>query len=437
MNIQPLVWKSAPAELKNKILRRSEEDISSVAADVAGIIAQVRDRGDDALREFSLKFDKADLYHRPLRVSEEEFSQAEARLTPEVKAALDYAIANVQKYHRTQVKHDSPYVEVRPGLLAGERTTPVDSVALYVPRGRGSFPSMAYMLAVPAALAGVPRIVMVSPPDPDGSLDPACLYAARKCGVHEVYRVGGAQAIAALTYGTPSIAPVLKITGPGSMFVTAAKRQVSSLVDIGLPAGPSESAVLAEEGVDPWKVALDLLVEAEHGSDSCALLVTPSATLAEQVGRYILKEIETLEEPRRTFVKNVFSGYGAIVVVDSLEEGAQLINDFAPEHLSLQTRDPWHTLSLIRNAGEILLGQDLPFSAANYVTGPNAVLPTGGKAKTFGPVSVRDFQKSSSVVFASPRGYADFAGPVTTLADYEGFVTHANALKKRQEGPGV
>lgn len=431
MNILPLEWKTASPEVKNRILRRSEEDISSVMETVSEIIREVRSRGDEALRDFTLRFDKADLRGKPLLVSQEEFDRAEKGLDPAVREALDYAIHNVRKYHKLQVRDEMPFTEVRPGLLAGERITPIDSVGLYVPRGRGSFPSMAYMLAIPAALAGVGRIVMVSPPNADGTMDPACLYVARRCGVHEVYKVGGAQAVAALAYGTPSIAPVNKLTGPGSMYVTAAKRLVYSVVDVGLPAGPSESAVLADESADPWKTALDLLVESEHGSDSSALLVTPSRLLAEKVIEHLIKEVETLPEPRKTFVKDVFSGYGGVILVDSLAEGARLINDFAPEHLSLQTRDPWETLSLIRNAGEILLGQDLPFSAANYVTGPNAVLPTGGRAKTFGPVSVRDFQKASSVIFASPAAYRDFQKPVQVLAEYEGFITHGNALRKR------
>ncbi len=432
MKIIPKIWKNTPEDQKAKILRRSEEDIGSVEQTVSEVIYQVRTRGDAALKEYTLKFDKADLTQKPLLVSESEYEDAQRKLTPEVKEALEYSIANVKKFHSLQVREEMPFLEIRPGLLAGERTTPIDSVGLYVPRGRGSFPSMAYMLAVPAALAGVKRIVMVSPPNSDGTIDPACLYTARLCGVHEFYKVGGAQAIAALAYGTQSIAPVVKLTGPGSMYVTAAKRLVYSVVDVGLPAGPSESAVLADDSADPWKTALDLLVESEHGSDSCALLVTPSKNLADQVARYLEKEIESLDEPRRTFVQDVFSGYGAIILVDSLEEGAELLNDFAPEHLSLQTKDPWETLSLIRNAGEILLGQDLPFSAANYSTGPNAVLPTGGRAKTFGPVSVPDFQKTSSVIFASPAGYKSFEKSVTVLAEYEGFITHGNALKKRK-----
>jgi histidinol dehydrogenase len=391
----------------------------------------VKAHGDEALYRYALKFDNADLRNKPLRVSEAEFAAAEKLLTVEVREALAFCIANVRKVHLPQKPEAMTWQEVRPGLMAGERPLPIDSVGLYVPRGRGSFPSMVYMQAVPAQIAGVPRIVLVTPPLPDGTIDPACLYAAKLCGVHEVYKTGGSQAIEALAYGTESIAPVVKINGPGSQYVAAAKRLLAGVVDVGLPAGPSESMLLADETAKPWKVALDLLVEAEHGSDSSVVLVTTSEELAHQSAQYIGALAEGLPEPRRTFVKQVFSGYGAIVVCETLEEGASIVNQFAPEHLSIQTEEPFETLSLITNASEILLGENLPFSGANYAAGPNAILPTGGAAKTFGPVSVRDFIKYNSVIFATGRGYDALRGPVTTLADYEGFPAHADAFRKR------
>jgi histidinol dehydrogenase len=424
-------WREVSAEDKHKIFRRSEEDISSVQTEVQAILDDVKSRGDEAVVFYTNKFDGTSLKAHQLRVTEAEFDAAEAALGAEVKEALRFAIDNVEKVHLTQKPEGMTWVEVRPGLLAGERPLPIDSVGLYVPRGRGSFPSMVYMQAVPARIAGVKRVVLVTPPLPDGSVDPACLYAARLCGVHEVYKTGGPQAIAALTYGTDSIVPVVKINGPGSNYVTAAKRLLSGRIDVGLPAGPSESAILADSTGKPWKVALDLMVEAEHGSDSCALLVTTSEDLARQSALYIGALAEGLPEPRRTFVKNVFTGYGAIVICDTLEEGAAIINEFAPEHLSIQTEEPFTTLSLITNASEILLGENLPFSGANYACGPNAILPTGGRAKTWGPTSVRDFVKYNSVVFATGAGYDALKGPVTTLADYEGFPGHADAFRKR------
>ena len=265
-----------------------------------------------------------------------------------------------------------------------------------------------------------------------GKSTPACLYAAKLCGIEEIYKIGGAHAIAALTYGTETIKPVMKLNGPGSMYVTAAKRLLSGKVDIGMPAGPSESMILADSAADPCKVALDLLIEAEHGSDSSALLVTDSDELAVKTEQEIVRLTETLGEPRKTFVQDVMKGYGGIIVCDSLDEGAEVVNQFAPEHLQLQTEEPFQTLSLIKNAGEILLGDNTPFSIANYSVGANAVLPTGGNARTYSAISVRDFIKYSSVVYVTGDGLEGMKDHVTILADYEGFETHGDALKKRR-----
>jgi histidinol dehydrogenase len=293
---------------------------------------------------------------------------------------------------------------------------------------------MLYMLAVPASLAGVPEICVASPPNGEGRVDPACLYTASLTGVTRVYRVGGAHAVAALAYGTESVLPVIKLVGPGSRYVSAAKRIVSRTVDTGLPAGPSESMILADETANPRTTALDLLVEAEHGADSCALLVTPSERLAEQTAAHAGRYAEELPDQRRSFVREVFSRYGGILVVDSLEEGAELVNSFAPEHLQIRTREPFTVMGMIRNAGEILLGEHLPFSAANYSTGPNAVLPTGGAARSYSPVSVRDFMKFSSVVYAEEGGLRDLAPRVAALARYEDFPSHERAVTDRHGG---
>ena len=428
-----LVWNELAQNRKDFFLKRSESDISEVMDSVSTIIKAVKEKGDKAIIDYTLQFDGVDLAAKNIQVSKEEFEVAEKKLTKEVKEALKYAINNIKKFHETQKPLSMNFDEIRPGLFAGEKAIPIESAGLYVPRGRGSFPSMLYMLAVPAAVAGVERICVITPPGKDGQVDPGCLYAAKLCGVDEVYRVGGAQGIAALAYGTESIPAVNKITGPGSMYVTAAKRILYGTVDVGLPAGPSESVILADKNADPWKLALDLLVEAEHGSDSSAVLITTSVEIAEKTATYIEELISNLAEPRRTFVSDVFKGYGAIFLVDSIENGADLVNLFAPEHLQLKTKEPFSTLSLIKNAGEILLGENIPFSAANYVTGVNAVLPTGGNAKTYSAVSVRDFIKYSSVVYADKNGYEDFKNHVITIADYEGFETHGNALKLREK----
>ncbi len=431
MNINIRRWSSLSEKEKKQIFSRSETDISNISSSVQDIIDEVKDRGDDALYELTAKFDKINLNGTPLRVTEEEFRAASYLIDDELKKALEFSIENVKKFHKSQLPEAMSFSEIRPGIFAGERATAIESVGLYVPRGRGSFPSMLYMLAVPAVIAGVERIVIVTPPNEDGTVDPACLYAAELCGVKEIYRIGGAQAIAALALGTESIKPVIKLSGPGSMYVAAAKRLLSSVVDAGLPAGPSESVVLADGTADPFKVAIDLLIEAEHGSDSSALLITPSEELAQKAAAVLAEKAAALPEPRKTFVTDVLSGYGGIIITDSMDEAAEIINDFAPEHLQIQAEDPFDLLPLIKNAGEILMGDNTPFSIANYSTGANAVLPTGGGAKTYSAVSVRDFIKYSSVVYASASGLKETAKHVKTIADYEGFVTHAAALRDR------
>lgn len=423
-------WDAWDEARRAALLHRGEEDISRILPQVERIVAEVRVRGDDAVREFSHSFDRVDPT-LPLRVSERDIDAAVERLDPKVRESLDFVIQNVEAYHRIQIPPHMNFTEVRPGILAGERALPLDSVGLYVPRGKGSFPSMVYMLAVPAVIAGVRRVALVTPPFPDGRVDEACLYAARRCGVHEVYRVGGAQAIAALAFGTATIPKVDKIVGPASSFVNAAKRVVSAVVDVGLPAGPSESVILADGDADPRLVALDLLVEAEHGPDSLAILATDSEELARQVQSLAEERIARTPEPRRTYLQQSFQRTGGILLFEDFQDAAEWVNLFAPEHLSVQTREPFATLSLIRHAGEILLGPNLPFSAANYATGPNAVLPTGGRARTWGPVTVRDFMKVSSIVSLTRAGFGALAPHVARLAEYEGFPSHGWAVTER------
>lgn len=426
-------WEAISDERKRELLDRSEADISSVRGAVEEIISAVRHEGDKALRRFTADFDGVDLGDLPLAVSREERRRAADMVPEELKQAIAYSVENVRRFHRGQKPEGMLWHEIRPGVLAGERALPLDSAGLYIPRGRGSFPSMLYMMAVPAQIAGVHRIAMVTPPGPDGGVDPACLYAAELCGVHEIYRVGGSQALAALAYGTESIEPVVKFMGPGSMYVAAAKRILAEKVDVGLPAGPSESIILADDSADPVKIALDFLIEAEHGSDSSALLITPDMNLAQEAAREIESRLEGLPQPRRQFVQDVLQGYGGIIVTEDFNTAAEVVNRFAPEHLQIQCREPFDSLPLIRNAGEILLGENTPFSLANYSAGPNAVLPTGGKARSYSAVSVRDFMKYSSVIHCTAKGYEQLAAPAAVLADYEGFFCHAQALKGRPD----
>ena len=329
------------------------------------------------------------------------------------------------------------FVEVQPGIMAGEKVSPVSSAGLYVPRGKGAFPSVMLMLAVPAKVAGVPRVVVVTPPTPEGKADAASLVAAEICGVDEVYVVGGMQAVAALAYGTASIPRVQKIIGPGSSYVSAAKRLLYGIVDVGLPAGPSESIILTDEHVDPRLAALDLLVEAEHGPDSAAILVTHSREVAEQALEVLPGYISELPEWRQKFINTVLSNYGGVLLTNSLEESIQFVNDYAPEHLELLTAEPFVTLNKIKNAGEILLGSMTPIPTANYCLGLNAILPTGGFAKSFSSVSVQDFLKRSGVGYLSREGYQRLQGITATLADYEDFPAHAMAIRKRNQIIGL
>ena len=432
MDVRILHWKDLSAADRSRLLDRSGQDIEEVVPRVRPILEAVRARGDAALIEASRTFDGADLSGLPLRVGEEEIDAAERGLDGRVKDAIRACADNVRRCHEAQIPGPLELREIRPGVRAGERATPVPSVGLYVPRGRGSFPSSTYMMTVPARVAGVPRIVVVSPPDASGRCDPATLFTARLCGAHEIYRIGGVQALAALAWGTESIRPVVKLLGPGSRYVTAAKRLLAGVVDTGLPAGPTESAIIADETADPELVALDLLIEAEHGSDSQALLLTPSEPLAAEVARRLPAFLARLPEPRRTYAADTLAGYGGIVVVADVAEAVDIANELAPEHLQLATADPFATLPLVRNAGEVLLGQHTPFSLANYAIGANAVLPTGGTAKAWSALSVRDFMKWTSVAWVTAEGYDALRDQAIVLADYEGFAAHGLALRERR-----
>ena len=417
-----------------RLLRRAEIQIDELIERVRPIIQEVRQRGDQALIEFTARFDRVQLAPDRLRVSREEIERAYQTLDTSVRGAIEHAIRNVRTFHQRQMPHEQWFTQVAPGVMAGEKITPVTSVGLYVPRGKGAFPSVMYMLATPASIAGVPRIVVCTPPGPGGEVDPASLVAADLCGVHEIYRVGGAQAIAALAYGTASIARVHKITGPGSGFVSAAKRLLYGTVDVGLPAGPSESIILADATANPELLARDLLIEAEHGPDSSSLLVTDSRALAEAVMPLLPDKMAALPEWRQAFCRTVFEapeGTGGIVLASSMREAVDFVNEYAPEHLEVQVREPFALLPELKNAGEILLGPHTPFCMGNYSVGTNAVLPTGGFAHTYSCTSVYDFLKRTGLAYLTQEGYASLSGTTRRLAEFEGFPAHANAVTER------
>ncbi|MBZ0296659.1 MAG: histidinol dehydrogenase [Anaerolineae bacterium] len=435
--IQFREYKQLSQDTLDTIMRRAEIDISDLLPLAQGIIDRVRQEGDSAVVDYTRQFDAEKFEASELRATPEDFVAARQALQPEIIEAIEKAYANIHDFHAEQMPESMWFTEIRPGIMAGEKVTPVASAALYVPRRKGSFPSVMLMLATPAKVAGVPRLVVATPPTPNGKADDATLVAAEICGIDEVYVVGGIQAIAALAYGTETIPKVNKIIGPGSGYVTAAKRLLFGTVDVGLPAGPSESIILADEHVDPRLAALDLLVEAEHGMDSAATLVTHSREVAERVRDILPEYIAELPEWRREFVENVLSNYGGIIITGSLDESIAFVNQYAPEHLEVLTEDPFITLNKIKNAGEILLGPMTPIPTANYCLGLNAILPTGGFAKTFSSVSVMDFLKRTGVGYLSREGYESLQNTTAVLADYEGFPAHAMAIRKRNEILGL
>ncbi len=421
-------------EQRTRLLRRAELAIDDLLAYVRPIVEAVRVRGDAALIEYMQQFDHVHLTPHSLRVSPAEIAHAHDILDKEVYHAIEHAISNVRLFHQRQMPHEQWFSEVAPGVLAGEKITPITSVGLYVPRGKGAFPSVMYMLATPASIAAVPRIVVCTPPAADGSVDPASLVAADLCGVHEIYRVGGAQAIAALAYGTDSIAPVRKITGPGNPYVSAAKRLLYGTVDVGLPAGPSESILLADEDADVELVARDLLIEAEHGPDSSSLLVTHSRSLIDAIQQILPARIAALPSPRRQFCYEGFTGEkgtGGLVLTRDTHESVTFVNEYAPEHLAVHTREPFALLPQLKNAGEILLGPYAPISIGNYSLGTNAILPTGGFAHTFSCTSVFDFLKRTGLGYVTAEGYTQLAETTRRLATFEGFPAHAQAVTER------
>jgi histidinol dehydrogenase len=417
-----------------RLLRRAEIQIDELIEYVRPIVQGVRERGDEALLEFTARFDRVQLTADRLRVGREEIERAYQLLDTPVREAIEHAIRNVHTFHERQMPHEQWFTQVAPGVMAGEKITPISSVGLYVPRGKGAFPSVMYMLATPARIAGVPRIVVCTPPGPDGEVDPASLVAADLCGVHEIYRVGGAQAIAALAYGTASIARVRKITGPGSGYISAAKRLLYGTVDVGLPAGPSEAILLADASANPELVARDLLIEAEHGPDSSSLLVTDSRSLAEAVTALLPAKMAALPEWRQAFCRTVFeaaAGTGGIVLAANMREAVDFVNEYAPEHLEVQVREPFALLPELKNAGEILIGPHTPYCIGNYSLGTNAILPTGGFAHSYSCTSVYDFLKRTGLAYLTAEGYASLSETTRRLAEFEGFPAHANAVTGR------
>jgi histidinol dehydrogenase len=414
-----------------QLFKRSELDIAELQKVVQPVIQDVLQRGDLALLAYNEKFDKAKMTVDQLKVTDTEFEQARNNLDPEIKKVIEISAANIKKFHQAQMPEQMWFTQIDDGIMAGEKITPITSVGIYVPRGKGSFPSVMLMLCIPAVIAKVPKVIVCTPPTADGKVDDASLFTAELCGVKDVYKVGGAQAIAAMAYGTDTIPKVHKALGPGSSYVSAAKRLLYGAIDVGTPAGPSESIILCDETVNPQIAALDLLIEAEHGPDSTALLVTHSPEIANQVQALLPDLINDLPEERKRFCQTVMSSYGGIVLTSSVEKSIQFVNDFAPEHLEVLVKEPMAVLNQIVNAGEILLGPYTPITTGNFSLGVNAILPTGGFAKTFSCVTVHDFLKRSSIGYMTKEGYNKIKDVARKFAEYEGFPSHVNAISKR------
>ena len=409
------------------LLNEARETTARVDAAVAALIADVRARGDAAVIEATGKFDRLTLTPETIRVTEAEIEEAVSAVSPALIAALDLAATRIEAFHRLQMPSDIVTTDAA-GVRLGMRWTPLDAVGLYVPGGRAAYPSSVLMNAMPAQVAGVARIAMCVP-CPDGVLNPLVLTAARRAGVSEIYRVGGAQAVAALAFGTASIRAVDRVVGPGNAYVAEAKRQVFGHVGIDSIAGPSEVVVLADGMQNPRLVAIDLLAQAEHDEAAQAILITDDAAFAEQVERAVEAELETL--PRRAIAGESWRAHGAIIVVADWQEGTRLVDRLAPEHLEIMTADPDALFAEIRHAGAAFLGAHCPEAIGDYVAGPNHVLPTGRTARFASGLSVYDFLKRTTWVGADAASLARIGPAAVALAEAEGLGAHARSVALR------
>ncbi len=421
-------------EQRKKLQQRTEADISEFEKRSRPIVDAVRLEGDEALARFARAFDKAPIKANEIAATEADFAAAEKALEPKVREAMEFAAHSIRKFHKAQMPEEMWLNEIRPGVFAGDRTRPISSVACYVPRGKGAFPSVALMTTIPAKVAGVKDVHIITPPGPNGKIDDATLVAARMAGVSTVFKAGGAQGIAAVAYGTQTIPKVAKVIGPGSPWVAAAKRLVSHLIDTGSPAGPSEVIIFADDTVDGALAGLDLLIEAEHGPDSSAYLITWSRKVAERAVAAIPGYWKQMGEQRVLFSSTVLGGpIGGVILAHDEDDAIAFCNEYAPEHLEVLSKEPFAYLGRLENAGEILLGEYTPTTLGNYVVGPDHVLPTSGWARTASAVSVFDFVKRNSIAYVTSMGYPELAKHAHALATYEGFEAHANAVSKTRD----
>lgn len=422
-NTDMKILKYSP-EKRTEILSRTIPTVS-VTESVRTIIDDVRARGDEALFELTERFDKAKL--ASLAVTKEEIETAYAETDTELLRVMKTAAANIEEFHRHQARQS--FMMTRDGVVAGQRVLPLDSVGIYVPGGTAAYPSTVLMNAVPAKIAGCGRVVMVTPPSRDGKIAPAILAAAAIAGVDEIYKIGGAQAVAALAYGTESVPRVDKIVGPGNAYVAEAKRLVYGQVAIDMIAGPSEILVIADCTADPVFVAADLLSQAEHDVNASAVLVTDSDALAEAVSREIDRQLPLLE--REVTASRSIEANGKIIVTDSIQTAIELSNELAPEHLELAVENPFDYLDSVRHAGSVFLGKYCPEAAGDYYAGANHTLPTGGTARFSSPLSVDDFVKKMQYTYYTKDAFGAVADDIAAFAAAEGLTAHQNSALVR------
>ena len=416
-------------ELQDTLRKRSTNSFSEQQAKVDAIVADIRERGDEALFAYTERFDGVKLTEDTVIVTEAEIKEAYEKIDPELLKVIKDAIVNIRDYHMLQKR--ASWFETKDGIFLGQRILPIAKVGVYVPGGRAVLSSSVLMNVIPAKVAGVPEIIMVTPPQKEGGLNPASVVAAVEAGVTKILKAGGAQAIAALAYGTKSIPKVDKIVGPGNIFVALAKKAVYGSVGIDSIAGPSEILVLADETADPKYVAADLLSQAEHDEMASAILVTTSAELAEKVSSEVDRMTGTLS--RKEIIKKSLENYGCIFVAESMDDAVRAANAIASEHLEILTKDPFNTMTYIKNAGAIFLGPYSSEPLGDYFAGPDHILPTNGTAKFFSPLNVDDFAKKSSVISYSEEALKPVYKEIITFAEAEGLTAHANSIAVRFE----
>ncbi len=410
--------------IKN-LTNRSKLENKDVEATVSEIIYNVKMHGDRALFDYTLKYDGVEIDDKNIMVEKKEIDDAYSKVDKEFISALRNALKNITEYHENQKQ--KTWLDFKGGIVYGQKIRPLEKVGIYVPGGTASYPSSVLMNSIPAKVAGVDEIVMVTPVK--AGLNPFVIVAANEVGINKIYKIGGAQAIAALAFGTESIPKVDKIVGPGNIFVAMAKRAVYGYVDIDMVAGPSEVLIVADESGNPTYLAADLLSQAEHDAMASAVLITTSKSIAEKVAEEVSRQTLYLE--RKDIINKSLEDYGAIIIVNNLEDALNIANQIAPEHLELAVDNPFEMIGMVKNAGAIFLGENSPEPLGDYIAGPNHVLPTSGTSRFFSPLSVDDFIKKMSILYYDENSLKNVSDDIVRLAEAEGLTAHANSIKVR------